>query len=189
MRSTQSFGPLEEVETGERRKRRRLRSDPLRQLIRVAPEELAELESAAEGLDRAGLTERDPEVLDDKLFIETWGESAMGMRPTAAVWKRRPTHNRAGQRRHAPGRPPFGAEIQGDSIRVRCLPSATRKIDIDDRSGRACDNCVQVFDRWRRLSSRGGEGVPVTRNAAESRPCSSAGSGLRALVVLGGAHQ
>ena len=54
----QSFGPLEEVETGERRKRWRLRSDPLRQLIRVAPEELAELESAAEGLDRAGLAER-----------------------------------------------------------------------------------------------------------------------------------
>ena len=54
----QSFGPLEEVDTPERRKRWRLRSDPLRQLIRVAPEELAELESAAEGLDRAGLTER-----------------------------------------------------------------------------------------------------------------------------------
>ena len=54
----QSFGPLEEVETGERRKRWRLRSDPLRELIRVAPEELAELESAAEGLDRAGLTDR-----------------------------------------------------------------------------------------------------------------------------------
>ena len=53
-----SFGPLEEVDTGERRKRWRLRSNPLRQLIRVAPEELAELESAAEGLDRAGLSER-----------------------------------------------------------------------------------------------------------------------------------
>ena len=53
-----SFGPLEEVDTGERRKRWRLRSNPLRQLIRVAPEELVELESAAEGLDRAGLPER-----------------------------------------------------------------------------------------------------------------------------------
>lgn len=53
-----SFGPLEEVHTGERRKRWRLRSNPLRQLIRVAPEELAELESAAEGLDRVGLSER-----------------------------------------------------------------------------------------------------------------------------------
>ena len=53
-----SSGPLEGVDTGERRKRWRLRSNPLRQLIRVAPEELAELESAAEGLDRAGLTER-----------------------------------------------------------------------------------------------------------------------------------
>ena len=65
----QSFGPLEEVDTGERRKRWRLRSDPLRQLIRVAPEELVELESAAEGLDRAGLTERAKAIRDvaDKL--------------------------------------------------------------------------------------------------------------------------
>ena len=54
----QSFGPLEEVETGERRKRWRLRSNPLRQLIRVTPEELAELESATQGLDRTGLSER-----------------------------------------------------------------------------------------------------------------------------------
>ena len=53
-----SFGPLDEVETDERRKRWRLRSNPLRQLIRVAPGELAELESAAEGLERAGLSER-----------------------------------------------------------------------------------------------------------------------------------
>ena len=59
-----SFGPLEEVETGERRKRWRLRSDPLRQLIRVAPEELAELESAAEGLERAGLSERAQAIRD-----------------------------------------------------------------------------------------------------------------------------
>ena len=60
----QSFGPLEEVHTAERRKRWRLRSDALRQLIRVAPEELAELESAAEGLDRAGLTERAKAIRD-----------------------------------------------------------------------------------------------------------------------------
>ena len=32
----QSFGPLEEVETGERRKRWRLRSDALQQFIRYA---------------------------------------------------------------------------------------------------------------------------------------------------------
>ena len=65
----QSFGPLDEVQTGERRKRWRLRSDPLRQLIRVAPEELAELDSAAEGLDRAGLPERAKAIRDgaDKL--------------------------------------------------------------------------------------------------------------------------
>ena len=54
----QSFGPLDEVETADRQRHWRLRSNPLRQLIRVAPEELAELESAAEGLDRAGLSER-----------------------------------------------------------------------------------------------------------------------------------
>ena len=60
----QTFGPLEELETGERRKRWRLRSNALRQLIRVAPEELAELESAAEGLDRAGLTERAKAIRD-----------------------------------------------------------------------------------------------------------------------------
>ena len=53
-----SFGPLEEVETGERKKLWRLQSNPLRQLIRVAPEELAELESAAEGLDRTGMSDR-----------------------------------------------------------------------------------------------------------------------------------
>ena len=65
----QSFGPLEEVETGERRKRWRLQSHPLRQLIRVAPEELAELAAAAEGLDRAGLSERATVLRDlaDKL--------------------------------------------------------------------------------------------------------------------------
>ena len=38
----QSVGPLEEVETSERRKRWRLRSDSRRQLIRVAPGEFAE---------------------------------------------------------------------------------------------------------------------------------------------------
>ena len=54
----QSFGPLEEVATGERRKRWRHRSDALHQVIRVAPEELADLELAAEGLHRAGRTER-----------------------------------------------------------------------------------------------------------------------------------
>jgi len=60
----QNFGPLEEAETGERRKRWRLRSNPLRQLVRVAPEELAELESAAEGLERAGLSERAEAIRD-----------------------------------------------------------------------------------------------------------------------------
>ena len=53
-----AFGPLQTVETGSQRRHWRLQSPALRQLIRVTPEELAELESAAEGLDRDGLSER-----------------------------------------------------------------------------------------------------------------------------------
>ena len=54
-----SFGVLDEMPGGDRRQRRwRLRSEPLSQLIRVAPEELVELKTAAAGLDRAGLAER-----------------------------------------------------------------------------------------------------------------------------------
>ena len=53
-----AFGPLQEVETGDRRKHWRLRSTPLRGLTSIAPEELAELESAAARLERAGLAER-----------------------------------------------------------------------------------------------------------------------------------
>ena len=52
------FGPLETVETGDLRIHWRLHSAPLRQFIRVSPEELAELESAAGSLDHAGLAER-----------------------------------------------------------------------------------------------------------------------------------
>ena len=65
----QSFGPLDEVKTGDRQRHWRLRSNPLRQLICVDPEELAELESAAEGMDRAGLSERTKVLRDlaDKL--------------------------------------------------------------------------------------------------------------------------
>ena len=51
------FGGLEPVPTGEKRLRRRLQSPTVGQLVRVSPEELAELESAVAGLDRAGLTE------------------------------------------------------------------------------------------------------------------------------------
>ena len=53
-----AFGPLLPVETGDRRIHWRLESTPLRGLVRITPEELAELESAAKRLDRAGLSER-----------------------------------------------------------------------------------------------------------------------------------
>lgn len=53
-----AFGPLLPVETGDRRIHWRLESTRLRGLVRISPEELAELESAAKRLDRAGLSER-----------------------------------------------------------------------------------------------------------------------------------
>lgn len=52
------FGPLETVDSGERRLHWRLQSTALRGLVRIAPQELAELESAATRLDREGLSER-----------------------------------------------------------------------------------------------------------------------------------
>ena len=52
------FGPLEPVETGERLLHWRLRSPVVHQLVRVSLVEMMELDSASEGLDRAGLTER-----------------------------------------------------------------------------------------------------------------------------------
>ncbi len=53
-----AFGPLETVDTGDRRIHWRLQSPALGRLVRISPQELAEIESAAEGLDRAGLVER-----------------------------------------------------------------------------------------------------------------------------------
>ena len=53
-----AFGPLQSVETGDTRIHWRLQSTSLRGLVRITPEELAELESAASRLDRAGLAER-----------------------------------------------------------------------------------------------------------------------------------
>ena len=53
-----AFGPFQSVETGDKRIHWRLQSTPLRGLVRITPEELAELESAAARLDRAGLGER-----------------------------------------------------------------------------------------------------------------------------------
>ena len=54
----QVFGPLQVAETGGKRNHWKLDSYSVRAVARVTPEELAELESAANGLDRAGLTER-----------------------------------------------------------------------------------------------------------------------------------
>ncbi len=53
-----AFGPLELVDTDDPKRRWRLRSDAVRRLVAIAPEELAELESAASSLERVGLEER-----------------------------------------------------------------------------------------------------------------------------------
>ena len=53
-----AFGPLEYEETDDGRRRWRLRSNPLRDLIRVSADELVELETAAAEVERAGLQER-----------------------------------------------------------------------------------------------------------------------------------
>ena len=52
------FGPLETVDRGEKRVHWRLRSRQLRALMRITPEEIADLESTAGNLDRSGLAER-----------------------------------------------------------------------------------------------------------------------------------
>ena len=52
------FGPLETVDRGERRIHWRLRSRRLRGLMRITPEEIADLESAGGGLERSGFAER-----------------------------------------------------------------------------------------------------------------------------------
>ena len=53
-----AFGPLETVEGEGRQLRWRLQSPSLRQLVRVSNDELAELNLAAQSLQRAGLAER-----------------------------------------------------------------------------------------------------------------------------------
>ena len=52
------FGSLERVDTGDAKHRWRLRSDAVRRLVAISPEELAELEAAAKALERAGVEER-----------------------------------------------------------------------------------------------------------------------------------
>ena len=53
-----AFGPLDLVDTDDAKRHWRLRSDAVRRLVAIAPEELAELESAASALERVGLEER-----------------------------------------------------------------------------------------------------------------------------------
>ena len=53
-----AFGPLQPVDTGDKRIHWRLQSTSLRGLVRITPAELAELETAASRLDQAGLDER-----------------------------------------------------------------------------------------------------------------------------------
>ena len=53
-----AFGPLDLVNSDDPKRHWRLRSDAVRRLVAIAPEELAELESAAESLERAGVDER-----------------------------------------------------------------------------------------------------------------------------------
>lgn len=53
-----AFGPLEQVESGDRRKRWRLGSDRLRGLVTVSADELGALSVAVSALERAGLGEQ-----------------------------------------------------------------------------------------------------------------------------------
>ena len=53
-----AFGPLDLVDTDDPKRHWRLRSDAVRRLVAITPEELAELESAASALARTGLEER-----------------------------------------------------------------------------------------------------------------------------------
>ena len=53
-----AFGPLDLVDTDDAKRHWRLRSDAVRRLVAIAPEELAELESASSALERVGLEER-----------------------------------------------------------------------------------------------------------------------------------
>ena len=64
------FGPLELVDTGERRHHWRLRTSTLRRLITVSAEELMEIETAASAVERTGMEERAETLraLADKLL-------------------------------------------------------------------------------------------------------------------------
>ncbi len=77
------FGPLETVDTGEAKRRWRLRSRALRHLVSVSAEELAELSAAADALDRAGLEERAAMLrrLDDTLRALLEADALSGIEP------------------------------------------------------------------------------------------------------------
>ena len=72
------FGWVETVDSDDRRKHWRMRAPALRNLVRVSPAELAELNAAAERLRRAGLAERAEVVraLGTKLRAVQQGRSA-----------------------------------------------------------------------------------------------------------------
>ena len=59
-----AFAPLEVVESGDNKRHWRLRSDALRRLVRLSAEELAELGSAAETLERTGFQDRAGALLE-----------------------------------------------------------------------------------------------------------------------------
>ena len=59
-----AFAPLEVVESGDNKRHWRLRSDALRRLVRHSAEELAELGSAAETLERTGFQDRAGALLE-----------------------------------------------------------------------------------------------------------------------------
>ena len=77
------FGPLETVNTGEAKRRCRLRAPNLRRLVSLSAEELAELSAAATALERAGLEERAAmlRTLDDKLRAVLEAEALSGIEP------------------------------------------------------------------------------------------------------------
>ena len=64
------FGPLELVDTGERKHHWRLRTSTLRRLITVSAEELMEIETAATAVERTGMEDRAETLraLADKLL-------------------------------------------------------------------------------------------------------------------------
>ena len=104
-----AFGPLEtvDVDTGDRRIRWRLQSRTLYPLIRVSPEELAELEAAAGSLERTGLAERAGGLRD--LAVKLRGRIApslsrrVRLRPGDPDGGRRTRHARRSERKPRKG--------------------------------------------------------------------------------------